>query len=47
MFESFYRHLLKEGLTPSAALRAAQLEQWRSQPGSYQWAAFVIQGRWR
>ena len=47
LFESFYRHLLKEGLTPSSALRAAQIEQWRKQPDSYQWAAFVTQGRWR
>jgi len=47
LFESFYRHLLKEGLTPSEALRAAQIEEWRRQPGSYQWAAFVTQGRWR
>ncbi len=47
LFESFYQHLLKEGLTPSAALRAAQIEEWRRQPGGYQWAAFVTQGRWR
>jgi CHAT domain-containing protein len=47
LFASFYRHLLKEGKTPSAALREAQIEQWRKHPGSYPWAAFVTQGRWR
>jgi len=47
LFATFYRHLLKERKTPSAALRAAQIEQWRKQPGGYQWAAFVTQGRWR
>lgn len=47
LFESFYRRLLMEGETPSAALQGAQIEQWRKQPGGYQWAAFVAQGRWR
>jgi CHAT domain-containing protein len=47
LFESFYRRLLKEGETPSAALRGAQIEQWLKQPEGYQWAAFVAQGRWR
>jgi len=44
----FYRGLLREGLSPSAALRRAQLsmraeKQWRS---PYYWAGFVIQGEW-
>lgn len=47
LFESFYRRLLQEGETPSAALRGAQIEEWRRQPGGYQWAAFVAEGRWR
>lgn len=47
LFESFYRHLLKEGQTPSAALRNAQIEQWQTQPVGYHWAAFVTEGRWR
>lgn len=49
LMKHFYRGLLKDGLRPAAALRAAQLEllkgkQWR-QP--YYWAAFVLQGEWR
>jgi len=47
LFESFYRRLLKEGETPSAALRGAQIEEWRRRSGGYRWAAFVAQGRWR
>lgn len=45
----FYRGLLKEKLTPAAALRRAQMElrqhkQWQS---PYFWAAFQLQGDWR
>jgi CHAT domain-containing protein len=44
----FYRRLLQEGLSPSAALRQAQIsmrseKKWRS---PYYWAGFVIQGEW-
>ncbi|MEG3860510.1 tetratricopeptide repeat protein, partial [Microcoleus sp. herbarium12] len=47
--ESFYQGMLQKGLTPAAALRAAQLEmlqqeQWHS---PYYWAAFTLQGEWR
>jgi CHAT domain-containing protein/tetratricopeptide (TPR) repeat protein len=49
LMSRLYRGMLKEGLRPSAALRAAQLglrrrKQW--QP-PYYWAAFVQQGEWR
>src|SRR5262249_45748923 len=45
----FYRGMLKEGLRPAAALRAAQVEmlkqkRWQS---PYFWAAFVLQGEWQ
>jgi CHAT domain-containing protein/tetratricopeptide (TPR) repeat protein len=45
----FYRGLLRQGLSPAAALRAAQLrlrgeERWRA---AYYWAAFVLEGDWR
>jgi len=45
----FYRFMLKEKLSPAAALRAAQLEimkqkRWQS---PYYWAGFVLQGEWR
>jgi CHAT domain-containing protein len=44
-----YRAYLGRGRSPSAALRAAQIEilrrpQWHS---PYYWAAFVLQGEWR
>jgi CHAT domain-containing protein len=45
----FYRGMLKKGLRPAAALRAAQIEmskisRWSS---PYYWAGFVIQGKWK
>lgn len=42
----FYERMLKQGASPAAALRAAQLELWRS-PQWYApryWAAFILQG---
>lgn len=49
LMERFYRGMLKEGMRPAAALRAAQLEiakqkRWRS---PYFWAAFVMQGEYK
>jgi CHAT domain-containing protein len=46
--EAFYRGLLQEGLSPPAALRAAQRwmrgqERWRA---AYYWAGFVLEGDW-
>jgi CHAT domain-containing protein len=45
----FYRGLLKDGLPPAAALRAAQLSMSRSPRwgAPYYWAGFVLQGDWR
>lgn len=45
----FYRGLLKEGLTPAAALRAAKIEMLKSDDRRppYFWAAFVLQGEYR
>jgi CHAT domain-containing protein len=45
----FYQGMLKERLSPAAALRAAQngirqQERWRS---PYYWAGFTLQGEWR
>jgi CHAT domain-containing protein/TPR repeat protein len=45
----FYRGMLKEGLRPAAALRAAQIslmndKRWAS---PYYWASFTMQGEWR
>ena len=48
LMQRFYRGMLREKLTPAAALRKAQVElaqhpQWHS---PYYWAAFVLQGDW-
>lgn len=45
----FYRGMLKEGMRPAAALRAAQVSlmnepRWAS---PYYWASFTLQGEWR
>jgi CHAT domain-containing protein len=45
----FYQGMLKEGMRPAAALRAAQLslmnnKRWTS---PYYWASFTLQGEWR
>ncbi|NER93532.1 MAG: CHAT domain-containing protein [Symploca sp. SIO1B1] len=49
MMSRFYRNMLQEGLSATAALRTAQLEmqqetQWNA---PYYWAAFTLQGEWR
>jgi CHAT domain-containing protein/Tfp pilus assembly protein PilF len=45
----FYQKMLQEGQNPISALRAAQLEMWKSQnwQSPYYWAAFTVQGDWR
>jgi CHAT domain-containing protein/tetratricopeptide (TPR) repeat protein len=45
----FYRHMLKERMTPAAALRSAQIDLWKELPdrSPYFWGAFIIQGEWR
>jgi CHAT domain-containing protein/predicted negative regulator of RcsB-dependent stress response len=49
LMRSFYRGMLKDGLRPAAALRAAQIEMWKQRRHSapYYWAAFVLQGEWK
>jgi CHAT domain-containing protein/Tfp pilus assembly protein PilF len=44
-----YRGMLREGLTPAAALRKAQLEMARNpkRKSPYYWAGFSLQGEWR
>jgi CHAT domain-containing protein len=49
LMQRFYHAMLKENLTPAAALRRAQAgmsqqKQWQS---PYYWAAFVLQGEWK
>lgn len=49
LMKLFYRGLLKGGLRPAAALRAAQLELSRQSrwAAPYFWAGFILQGEWR
>jgi CHAT domain-containing protein/tetratricopeptide (TPR) repeat protein len=49
LMQRLYAGMLRNGKTPAAALRAAQMEmlrtaQWQS---PYYWAPFVMQGEWR
>ncbi len=45
----FYQKIFREGMSPAAALRAAQLELWQSEKwhAPFFWAPFVIQGEWK
>jgi CHAT domain-containing protein/tetratricopeptide (TPR) repeat protein len=45
----FYERMLKDGLRPAAALRAAQIAMWKTEPNAvpYRWGAFILQGDWR
>ena len=49
MMRRFYEAMLKDGLRPSAALRAAQLSMLRDRRwhDAHFWAPFTIQGEWR
>jgi len=49
LMAAFYEKLLKERLTPAAALRAAQMTMAKDKQWSapYYWAAFVQQGEWK
>lgn len=49
LMKRFYRGMLKENLTPSAALRKAQIElsQQRGWSSPYFWSGFVLHGEWQ
>jgi len=49
LMKKFYQQMLDKKLNPVAALRAAQLEMWKTQQwkSPYYWAAFVVQGEWK
>ena len=49
MMVRLYRGVLKEHLSPAAALRVSQVEMWRQKRWRrpYYWASFVLQGEWR
>jgi CHAT domain-containing protein len=43
----FYSALLRQGLSPAAALQQAQVEMSRKGRSPYQWAGFSLQGEWK
>jgi CHAT domain-containing protein len=49
LMAAFYKKLFKDHMRPSAALRQAQIEMYRSKKWSapFYWGAFVQQGEWR
>jgi CHAT domain-containing protein len=49
MMARLYRGVLKEHLSPAAALRMSQVEMWKQKRWRrpYYWASFVLQGEWR
>jgi CHAT domain-containing protein len=49
LMKRFYQGMLKDGLRPAEALRAAQIEMSKQKRWSapYYWAGFVIQGEWQ
>ncbi len=49
LMKRFYRGMLKEGMAPAAALRAAQVSMWKDKrwEAPYYWAGFALQGEWK
>jgi len=49
LMKRFYRRMLKDGMRPAAALRAAQVEMWRRPQwrSPFYWGGFVLQGEWK
>lgn len=49
LMRRMYSKILKDGATPAAALRQAQIEMWKKPQGNqpFYWAAFTIQGDFR
>lgn len=49
LMKHFYRFHLKDGMSPAAALRRAQIEMWKQDEwrAPYHWAGFVLQGEYK
>ena len=49
LMKRFYRRMLRDGMRPSAALRAAQIEMWKKPQwqSPFYWGAFALQGEWK
>lgn len=47
LMEKFYTAMITAGMSPTEALRQAQLAMFEAGKDPYYWAAFTIQGEWR
>ncbi|MDF5731606.1 MAG: CHAT domain-containing protein, partial [Rhizonema sp. PD38] len=47
LMQTFYQKMLQQNQNPVAAMRASQLEMWKSGKAPYYWAAFSMQGEWQ
>jgi CHAT domain-containing protein len=47
LMKLFYKALLSDKLSPSAAIRAAQIAMIKQKKEPYYWAAFALQGEWK
>jgi tetratricopeptide (TPR) repeat protein len=49
LMKRFYRRMLKDGMRPAAALRAAQIEMWKKPQwqSPFYWGGFALQGEWK
>jgi CHAT domain-containing protein/Tfp pilus assembly protein PilF len=49
LMKRFYQKMLRDGMRPAAALRAAQVSMMNEKPWrpAYYWAGFVLQGEWK
>ncbi|KAB8320027.1 CHAT domain-containing protein, partial [Tolypothrix campylonemoides VB511288] len=47
LMQQFYQKMLQQNQNPAVAMRAAQLEMWKSGKAPYYWAAFTMQGEWQ
>ncbi|MBD2607639.1 tetratricopeptide repeat protein [Scytonema hofmannii FACHB-248] len=49
LMPEFYTQMLKQGKSPTVALRAAQIKLWQDSnwQNPYYWSAFTLQGEWR
>jgi CHAT domain-containing protein/Tfp pilus assembly protein PilF len=49
LMKRFYRRMLRDGMRPAAALRAAQIEMWKKPQwqAPFYWGGFILQGEWK
>jgi CHAT domain-containing protein/Flp pilus assembly protein TadD len=49
LMQEFYTEMLRQGKSPTVALRAAQMKLWQDSnwQNPYYWSAFTLQGEWR